>query len=119
MHGAVGTMQPSSALLILLLLPLALPAPRQTLADFVGNLLAAPHSANILEPDDSPFVLMGSRPLRDSPEPPSLDPAWARFFTDFMNSQKKFRGRTKKVPAAQGCFGMKLDRIGALSGLGC
>ncbi|TFJ96507.1 aminotransferase AlaT [Platysternon megacephalum] len=81
-----------------------------TLADLVGDVPAPPG------PRSPPA---GSRPLRDSPEPPSLDPAWARFFADFMTGQRKFRGRTRKAPAPQGCFGVKLDRIGTLSGLGC
>uniref|UniRef100_A0A8C5WIH1 Uncharacterized protein n=1 Tax=Leptobrachium leishanense TaxID=445787 RepID=A0A8C5WIH1_9ANUR len=34
-------------------------------------------------------------------------------------NQKKFRGRTKKSGNSRGCFGMKLDRIGSVSGLGC
>ncbi|XP_067417903.1 C-type natriuretic peptide prohormone-like [Emydura macquarii macquarii] len=94
-------------------------APGATLADFMGDLLAAPLSADVPAPHNPPFALAGSRPPRDSPEPPSRDPTWARFFADFMSGQRKFRGRTKKAPMAQGCFGMKLDRIGALSGLGC
>ncbi|XP_030042278.1 C-type natriuretic peptide-like [Microcaecilia unicolor] len=66
------------------------------------------------------------RPLREAPADstatestsPSSNRGWLRFFNDFMNNQKKFRGRTKKMPS-QGCFGAKLDRIGALSGFGC
>ncbi|XP_043932015.1 C-type natriuretic peptide-like [Protopterus annectens] len=60
------------------------------------------------------------RSLRDTvtESQPSNDRVWLRFFNDFMSSQKMFRGRTKKAPS-RGCFGMKLDRIGALSGLGC
>ncbi|KAG9346411.1 hypothetical protein JZ751_006722 [Albula glossodonta] len=41
-----------------------------------------------------------------------------RFFLDFMGRQRKFRGRTRKS-SGRGCFGLKMDRIGALSGLGC
>ncbi|KAL7863836.1 hypothetical protein AOLI_G00152560 [Acnodon oligacanthus] len=41
-----------------------------------------------------------------------------RFFLDFLSTQRKLRGRSRKSPA-RGCFGMKVDRIGALSGLGC
>ncbi|XP_050789572.1 C-type natriuretic peptide-like [Gopherus flavomarginatus] len=113
-------MQPSSTLLILLLLPqLASPASLRhpkTLADLLG---AAPVSADVPAPPRARGPMAGSRTQRDSPEPPSLDPAWARFFADFMSWQRKFWGRTRKVPALQGCFGMKLDRIGTRSGLGC
>ncbi|KAL6484108.1 hypothetical protein MHYP_G00089810 [Metynnis hypsauchen] len=41
-----------------------------------------------------------------------------RLFLDFLSRQRKLRGRSRKSPA-RGCFGMKVDRIGALSGLGC
>ncbi|CAM5139232.1 unnamed protein product [Natator depressus] len=117
-------MQPSSTLLFLLLLlpqftspaPLWLP---KILGDFGGEALPHPLSADVPVPPSPHFPQAGIRPLRNSPEPPSLDPAWARFFADFMNGQRKFRGRTKKAPAPQGCFGMKLERIGTLSGLGC
>ncbi|KAF5885601.1 beta-enolase, partial [Clarias magur] len=41
-----------------------------------------------------------------------------RPFIDFLARQRKLRGRSRKG-SARGCFGMKVDRIGALSGLGC
>nr|BAE20176.1 C-type natriuretic peptide [Lethenteron camtschaticum] len=41
---------------------------------------------------------------------------WQRLFNDFVSNQRRFRGRTKK---GKGCFGVKLDRIGSMSGLGC
>uniref|UniRef100_A0A3Q4B8X6 C-type natriuretic peptide 2 n=1 Tax=Mola mola TaxID=94237 RepID=A0A3Q4B8X6_MOLML len=42
------------------------------------------------------------------------------FFLDFLQGQSKMRrrGRTSVV-GGRGCFGMKMDRIGAISGLGC
>ncbi|GCC47182.1 hypothetical protein chiPu_0031190, partial [Chiloscyllium punctatum] len=46
------------------------------------------------------------------------DRAWKRFFNDFMNHQKTFRGRTRKRSSSN-CFGVKMDRIGAMSSLGC
>ncbi|XP_041037327.1 C-type natriuretic peptide 2-like [Carcharodon carcharias] len=42
---------------------------------------------------------------------------WARLFNDY-NNPRKFRGINKKG-SSKGCFGRKLDRIGAMSGLGC
>uniref|UniRef100_A0A8C4YAF7 C-type natriuretic peptide n=1 Tax=Gopherus evgoodei TaxID=1825980 RepID=A0A8C4YAF7_9SAUR len=81
--------------------------------------LPPPFSADVPAPPRPRGPLAGSRTQRDSPEPPSLDPAWARFFADFMSWQRKFWGRTRKAPTLQGCFGMKLDRIGTRSGLGC
>ncbi|KAJ3585673.1 hypothetical protein NHX12_014392 [Muraenolepis orangiensis] len=43
-----------------------------------------------------------------------------RFFLDFLRSNRKLRGRgRKRMAGGRGCFGMKMDRIGSLSGLGC
>ncbi|XP_067850742.1 C-type natriuretic peptide 2-like [Heptranchias perlo] len=42
---------------------------------------------------------------------------WARLFNDY-NNPRRFRGINKKG-LSKGCFGRKLDRIGAMSGLGC
>ncbi|XP_060792648.1 C-type natriuretic peptide 2 [Neoarius graeffei] len=39
-------------------------------------------------------------------------------FLDFLMGQTKLRVRNRKG-SARGCFGIKVDRIGALSGLGC
>ncbi|KAK2824792.1 hypothetical protein Q7C36_018719 [Tachysurus vachellii] len=41
-----------------------------------------------------------------------------RPFLDLLMRQRKFRVRSRKG-SARGCFGIKVDRIGALSGLGC
>lgn len=43
-----------------------------------------------------------------------------RFFLDFLQQQSKMRrrGRTSMV-GGRGCFGMKMDRIGSISRLGC
>ncbi|NWV29588.1 ANFC protein, partial [Origma solitaria] len=56
---------------------------------------------------------------RDQPESLSMsDSAIQRFLSDLLNLSRRYRGRSKKgVP--RGCFGVRLDRIGSLSGLGC
>ncbi|NXA40575.1 ANFC protein, partial [Eudromia elegans] len=60
-----------------------------------------------------------TRNIRDQPEGMSTgDNAVQRFFSDLMGSPRKYRGRSKKG-LSRGCFGVKLDRIGSLSGLGC
>ncbi|XP_053498887.1 C-type natriuretic peptide 2 [Ictalurus furcatus] len=41
-----------------------------------------------------------------------------RPFLDFLTRQRKLRVWNRKG-SARGCFGIKVDRIGALSGLGC
>ncbi|XP_033025952.1 C-type natriuretic peptide-like [Lacerta agilis] len=115
------------ASLFLFLLPLASQTPvhsTQSLLEILGEDLAALLSAN--EGDHPPplplsQILQGQHPLHDAPGPPapsSGERAWIHFLKDFVSTQKKFRGRAKKM-GQQGCFGIKLDRIGTLSGLGC
>ncbi|KAM4564166.1 C-type natriuretic peptide 2-like [Fundulus diaphanus] len=54
----------------------------------------------------------GSPAVRQEAVPHSL--------LDFLRRQAKTRRRSRKSMAGGGgCFGMKLDRIGSLSGLGC
>ncbi|MED6232985.1 hypothetical protein ATANTOWER_005246 [Ataeniobius toweri] len=50
----------------------------------------------------------------------SRQEAVPRFFLDFLRRQVKTRRRShKSMVGGRGCFGMKLDRIGSISGLGC
>ncbi|KAJ1080132.1 hypothetical protein NDU88_000352 [Pleurodeles waltl] len=103
---------------------------QQTLADLLGEeitaLLSAEERIDAAADDASSSSSSaelrfppGRRPLRDAADSAQQAPnrTWLRYFSDFMNNQKKFRGRTKKT--SQGCFGFKLDRIGSFSGLGC
>ncbi|NWR59639.1 ANFC protein, partial [Bucorvus abyssinicus] len=56
---------------------------------------------------------------RDQPESMSVgDSAVQRFFSDLLSLRRRFQSRSKKG-LSRGCFGVKLDRIGSLSGLGC
>ncbi|NWX43172.1 ANFC protein, partial [Steatornis caripensis] len=56
---------------------------------------------------------------RDQPESMSMgDSAVQRFFSDLLSLPRRYQGRSKKG-LSRGCFGVKLDRIGSLSGLGC
>lgn len=41
-----------------------------------------------------------------------------RFFSDLLALSRRYQGRRKKG-LSRGCFGVRLDRIGSLSGLGC
>ncbi|XP_067872874.1 C-type natriuretic peptide prohormone [Heterodontus francisci] len=54
---------------------------------------------------------IGGRPFRQ-------ETVLARLLKDLSNNPLRFKGRSKKGPS-RGCFGVKLDRIGAMSGLGC
>ncbi|KAK9525193.1 hypothetical protein VZT92_017515 [Zoarces viviparus] len=44
-----------------------------------------------------------------------------RFFLDLLQRQSKMRRQSRKsmIGGGRGCFGMKMDRIGSISGLGC
>ncbi|NWS76601.1 ANFC protein, partial [Crotophaga sulcirostris] len=56
---------------------------------------------------------------RDQPDSLSMDDrAVQRFLSDLLSLPRRHRGRSKKG-LSRGCFGVKLDRIGSLSGLGC
>ncbi|NWX73873.1 ANFC protein, partial [Alca torda] len=60
-----------------------------------------------------------TRNTRDQPESMSMgDSAVQRFFSHLLNLPRRYQGRSKKG-LSRGCFGVKLDRIGSLSGLGC
>ncbi|XP_009459233.1 PREDICTED: C-type natriuretic peptide [Nipponia nippon] len=66
---------------------------------------------------DAEFQWTGN--TRDQPESMSMgDSAVQRFFNDLLSLPRRYRGRSKKG-LSRGCFGVKLDRIGSLSGLGC
>ncbi|NWX04223.1 ANFC protein, partial [Caloenas nicobarica] len=56
---------------------------------------------------------------RDQPDGMSTgDGAVQRFLSDLLSLPRRYRSRSKKG-LSRGCFGVKLDRIGSLSGLGC
>uniref|UniRef100_A0A3B4FU03 C-type natriuretic peptide 4 n=1 Tax=Pundamilia nyererei TaxID=303518 RepID=A0A3B4FU03_9CICH len=43
-----------------------------------------------------------------------------QFFLNFLRQQTKMRRWSRKsMMGGRGCFGMKMDRIGSMSGLGC
>nr|XP_004662300.1 C-type natriuretic peptide [Jaculus jaculus] len=58
-----------------------------------------------------------SRLLRDLRVDTKSRAAWARLLHEHPNA-RKYKGANKKG-LSKGCFGLKLDRIGSMSGLGC
>ncbi|KAM4040172.1 C-type natriuretic peptide [Anomaloglossus baeobatrachus] len=58
-----------------------------------------------------------ARLLRDLRADTRSRAAWSRLLNEYPNT-RKFKGMNKKG-LSKGCFGLKLDRIGAMSGLGC
>ncbi|XP_034638570.1 C-type natriuretic peptide [Trachemys scripta elegans] len=59
----------------------------------------------------------GSRLLRELRVDTKSRAAWARLLRDYPGT-RRHKGVSKKG-LSKGCFGLKLDRIGSMSGLGC
>ncbi|KAM4747517.1 C-type natriuretic peptide [Rhinophrynus dorsalis] len=125
-----STMRGIAAMIVTLLVigVSARPAPQlkhlKSLADLLSRDLSSSEELAFWEnledlegPQSGPRARDTPFPVDSAPLPPNR--AWLRLFGDFMSNQKKFRGRTKKTGTSRGCFGMKLERIGAISGLGC
>lgn len=69
--------------------------------------------------DEQDSALQWVPNTRDQPENISMgDDVIRRFFSDLLSLSRRYQGRRKKS-LSRGCFGVRLDRIGSLSGLGC
>ncbi|NXY45963.1 ANFC protein, partial [Ceuthmochares aereus] len=69
--------------------------------------------------DQQDAELQWTRNTRGQPDSMSVgDSAVQMFFNDLLSLPSRHQGRSKKG-LSRGCFGVKLDRIGSLSGLGC
>ncbi|NXP53420.1 ANFC protein, partial [Heliornis fulica] len=62
--------------------------------------------------------LQWTKTTKDQPESTLGDRAIQRFFSNLLSLPHSYQGRSKKG-LSRGCFGVRLDRIGSLSGLGC
>lgn len=87
-------------------------------------ILASPSSGDITEGSAGPSFI--SRRSTASRAPTrgltGRQEAVTQFFLDFLQRHAKVRRRSRSrhsVMGGRGCFGMKMDRIGAISGLGC
>ncbi|XP_042153785.1 C-type natriuretic peptide 2 [Oncorhynchus tshawytscha] len=103
------------------------PSPRKHDTQVLDNLFSAQLRSLILHQPDITSEGSTSGPSH-SYHPPSqglagrgmgAGPVVPRLFLDFLRQQRMFRGRSRKSATARGCFGMKVDRIGSVSGLGC
>ncbi|XP_054857031.1 C-type natriuretic peptide 1-like [Eublepharis macularius] len=99
----------------------------QALSKLLEEDLEHPVGSEELEQEQDETLLTGAVEQQDAPLPWSRNPregasisesAFQRLFSDLLGSSRSYRGRSKKG-LSRGCFGVKLDRIGALSGLGC
>ncbi|NXP98361.1 ANFC protein, partial [Vidua macroura] len=69
--------------------------------------------------DQQDTELQWAQSTREQPKSVSRgDGAIRRFLSDLLSSARRYQGRSKKG-LSRGCFGVRLDRIGSLSGLGC
>lgn len=50
---------------------------------------------------------------------PQADTAWLRLLRGALANQKRAEPDRSRRGWNRGCFGLKLDRIGSMSGLGC
>ncbi|XP_015268036.1 PREDICTED: C-type natriuretic peptide 1-like [Gekko japonicus] len=99
----------------------------QALSKLLEEDLEQPLGSEETEQEQDETLLTGAMEQQDTPLPWSRNPlegvpisesALQRLFSDLLGSSRSYRGRSKKG-VSRGCFGVKLDRIGALSGLGC
>ncbi|XP_072330382.1 C-type natriuretic peptide 4-like [Scyliorhinus torazame] len=88
---------------------------QRNLADLLGEEFSENLSST--DTEDAAAVNPKVRLLRDLRFDTRSKSTWARLFNDY-NNPKMLRGKKKKG-SSKGCFGGKLDRIGAMTGLGC
>ncbi|KFO77277.1 C-type natriuretic peptide 1, partial [Cuculus canorus] len=69
--------------------------------------------------DQQDVELQWTQNTRGQPDSMSVgNSAVQMFFNDLLSLPSRQQGRSKKG-LSRGCFGVRLDRIGSLSGLGC
>ncbi|XP_056299152.1 C-type natriuretic peptide 2 [Pseudoliparis swirei] len=112
----------SSSFLPLLLLFLTVavesrPSRQQHDPQVLGSLFGSRLCSLILAPPTSDDITEGSA---GGPASSSSAPS-GRFLLNLLRQQSKTRRWSRKsmVGGGRGCFGMKMDRIGSISGLGC
>ncbi|XP_065806676.1 C-type natriuretic peptide 2 [Labrus bergylta] len=130
---------PALPLLVLLFLTIAVesrPSSQRDNSQVLHSLFGSHLSSLILAPPTSDDITEGSagRPAPSTSSPfkgvavsrgaarglAGRQEAVPRFFMDFLQRQSKMRKRSRKsMVGGRGCFGMKMDRIGSISGLGC
>ncbi|KAM7366721.1 hypothetical protein PAMP_016131 [Pampus punctatissimus] len=132
----VGLMQMAASssssclpLLLLLFLTVAVesrPSPQRDDVQVLHSLFGSHLSSLLLAPPTSDDITEGSAGRPTPSRWPSAGLAGRRreavpqFFLDFLWQQSKMRKRSRNsMVGGRGCFGMKMDRIGSISGLGC
>ncbi|KAG8445034.1 hypothetical protein GDO86_009974 [Hymenochirus boettgeri] len=93
------------------------PAHHKSLRTLLGEELAEYLAASGERGERNIDPKIRARLLRDLRADTRSRAAWARLLNEHPNA-RKYKGINKKG-LSKGCFGLKLDRIGAMSGLGC
>ncbi|XP_038672508.1 C-type natriuretic peptide 4-like [Scyliorhinus canicula] len=88
---------------------------QRNLADLLGEEFSEDLSST--DTEDAVAVNAKVRLLRDLRSDTRSKSTWVRLLNDY-NNPRKIRGKKRKG-SSKGCFGRKLDRIGAMSNLGC
>ncbi|XP_026092323.1 C-type natriuretic peptide 2-like [Carassius auratus] len=92
------------------------PSPRRPDAQVLQDLFGLKISSLVLaHPEVSEGSADEAPPLS---QPRHANAAPSRVFLELLGRHRKLQGRSRKG-VARGCFGMKVDRIGVISGLGC
>ncbi|NXO26777.1 ANFC protein, partial [Cisticola juncidis] len=99
----------------------------QSLSKLLDEDLEHPLVPEERDPEEdelSPFdqqdpALQWMQSSREQPQsiPVGDDVIW-KFLSDLLSLSRRYQGRNRKS-LPRGCFGVRLDRIGSLSGLGC
>ncbi|XP_028648262.1 C-type natriuretic peptide [Erpetoichthys calabaricus] len=92
------------------------PSQQKSLRNLLGEELSAYLTSDEQE-SGSENLRSRARLMRDLRLDTRAKAAWARLLNDHPNPRKS-KGINKKG-LSKGCFGLKLDRIGSMSGLGC
>ncbi|XP_072316846.1 C-type natriuretic peptide-like [Eucyclogobius newberryi] len=84
--------------------------------DDLENMLSSPAD----EPPPSAGPSGGkSGEYPQNPASPAADTPWLRLLRGALTNQKRAEPDRLRRGWNRGCFGLKLDRIGSMSGLGC
>ncbi|XP_026548429.1 C-type natriuretic peptide 1-like [Notechis scutatus] len=121
-----GQVPCSGWLLLLLQLGQGRAKPRaeiQSLSTLLEEDLELPMGAEVMDPGQEESLMTGALdqpdvafPWSRSQEEHPLD--FQQLLTELLSSTRSHQSRSKKGPS-RSCFGVKLDPIGAFSGMGC
>lgn len=84
-----------------------------------NDLLTLDDLENMLSSHPEDQSNLSSSKADDSPKWAEADTPWLRLLRGALANQKRAEPDRSRRGWNRGCFGLKLDRIGSMSGLGC